>query len=214
MPLSEAWRTQPAATPNQIVAYNLKAARELRGWTQAEAAERLEHYLGWRWTTSSFSDAERSFDHTHRPRAFDAAEIVAFALTFDLPAEWFLLPPPADEGEPYEVIGALTLTPGEDEPRHPYEMDSAEFVSQVHSLARFEAAGPHEQRVSQLLGKGKALDQVRRLVGEVDQQVVTTLHSHIAALSKALEELARLERQLNPTTPESPAGTRRKRGQP
>ena len=34
---------------NKVVAHGLKVARILRGWTQEEAAERLEPYLGVRW---------------------------------------------------------------------------------------------------------------------------------------------------------------------
>lgn len=77
-------------TPNQRVAYNLRRARKLRGWTQAEAAEKLEPYLGRRWSKASFSIAECSTDNGHRVRRFGADEIVAFAEGFDLPITWFL----------------------------------------------------------------------------------------------------------------------------
>ena len=46
-------------TPNQIVAYNLAQARVMKGWTQEQAAEELELYLGVRWSKASFS-SERS----------------------------------------------------------------------------------------------------------------------------------------------------------
>ena len=42
-------------TPNQVVAWNLRRARQLRGWTQDEAAARLEPYLGERWSKAIFS---------------------------------------------------------------------------------------------------------------------------------------------------------------
>jgi transcriptional regulator with XRE-family HTH domain len=90
----------PAASPtevdlNQVVAYNVRAARELRGWTQEEFAVRLEPYLGQRLTQASVSGIERAFDGERR-REFDAQELLVFAQVFDLPILWFLLPPPGD----------------------------------------------------------------------------------------------------------------------
>lgn len=81
----------PVATPNQLVAENLKKARELRGWTQEEAAEKLEPYLDVRWSKATFSAAERSVAG-ERIRQFDADEIFAFSQAFDLPIGWFFLP--------------------------------------------------------------------------------------------------------------------------
>lgn len=79
-------------TANQVVSYNLAQARELKGWTQEEAAEALAPHLGRRWSRASFSAAERSVDGD-RIRMFDADEIVALARTFDLPVSWFFMPP-------------------------------------------------------------------------------------------------------------------------
>jgi transcriptional regulator with XRE-family HTH domain len=93
---------QPAPTTdaagvdlNEIVAYNFRLARELRGWTQEATAERLECHLGQRLPQASISAIERAYDGDRR-REFDAHEIYAFAATFDLPLVWFFLPPPAD----------------------------------------------------------------------------------------------------------------------
>ena len=85
-------------TPNQIVAHNLREARLLKGWTQEEAAEHLEPYLGVRWSKSTFSAAERSCAR-ERVREFTADEIVAFASAFNLSVSWFFLPPSAGWGE-------------------------------------------------------------------------------------------------------------------
>jgi transcriptional regulator with XRE-family HTH domain len=82
-------------TPNQVVAYNLWAARTLRGWTQEETAERLEPYLGERWSRVVFSAAERSIDG-RRIRRFSADDVVAFAAAFDFPIAFFFRPPPPD----------------------------------------------------------------------------------------------------------------------
>ena len=80
---------------NQVVAYNFRAARELRGWTQEEVALRLERYLGQRLTQAGVSAIERAWDGERR-REFDAHELLFFAMAFDLPILWFLLPPPKD----------------------------------------------------------------------------------------------------------------------
>jgi transcriptional regulator with XRE-family HTH domain len=85
----------PEVNLNQVVAYNFRAARELRGWTQEDTADRLEPYLGMRLTQASISAIERAWDGD-RHREFDAHEILAFALGFDLPLIWFYMPPPDD----------------------------------------------------------------------------------------------------------------------
>ena len=79
---------------NQVVAYNIREARLLRGWTQEDLAARLEHFSGTRLTQAGISSIERAWDG-ERPREFDAQEILIFALAFHLPIIWFLLPHPA-----------------------------------------------------------------------------------------------------------------------
>jgi transcriptional regulator with XRE-family HTH domain len=89
-------RHQPdTADLNQIVAYNFRRARELRGLTQDEAAARLEPFLGQRLGQASISAIEGAFSGERR-REFDAQELLAFACGFDLPLLWFFLPPPGD----------------------------------------------------------------------------------------------------------------------
>ena len=78
-----------------MVAYNVREARQLRGWTQEELADRLEPYLGQRLTQAGVSSIERAWDGERR-REFDAHELLIFAMVFDLPILWFLLPPPGD----------------------------------------------------------------------------------------------------------------------
>lgn len=80
-------------TPNQVIAMNLFVARAKRGLTQEDVGERLERYLGTKWSKASVSAAERSAMHGHRQRNFSADEIVALARVFELPIAWFFIPP-------------------------------------------------------------------------------------------------------------------------
>ena len=83
---SKAW------SASQVVAHNLTRARELRGLTQAEVAERLSRFSGTRWSQVTVAQAEGSVSG-QRVRSFSANELVALARTFDLPVLYFFLPP-------------------------------------------------------------------------------------------------------------------------
>jgi hypothetical protein len=85
----------PPVNLNEVIAYNFRRARELRGLTQPEAAAVLEPFLGQLLPQASISAIERSWGGDKR-REFDAQEILAFACAFDLPLLWFFLPPPDD----------------------------------------------------------------------------------------------------------------------
>ena len=85
-------------TASQVVAHNLTRARELRGLTQAEVAERLSLFTGANWTQASVAQAEGSVSG-NRVRQFTANELVALARTFDLPVLFFFLPPDDGEGK-------------------------------------------------------------------------------------------------------------------
>ena len=86
-------------SPDEVVSLNLRRARELRGWTQPEAAKAVSRYLGKEWSTQVYGDAERAY-RLKRVKVFSAEEIVAFCRAFRLPLAWFYLPP-----NPWTVIG-------------------------------------------------------------------------------------------------------------
>jgi transcriptional regulator with XRE-family HTH domain len=86
---------EPTVNLNEVIAYNFRRARELRGLTQPEAAAVLEPLLGLRLPQASISAIERTYGGDKR-REFDAQELLAFACAFDLPLLWFFLPPPGD----------------------------------------------------------------------------------------------------------------------
>lgn len=83
---------------NCVVSYNLRLAREQKGWTQEQFADRLEQVTGRRPTQASVSALERAWEGGRR-REFDAQELVDFAVALDVPIVWFFLPPPGDRRE-------------------------------------------------------------------------------------------------------------------
>ncbi len=95
-------------TANQIVAFNVAKARQLRGWTQEQATQALAPYLGTLLSTASFSAIERSVD-SGRIREFSADEILAFARAFRVPIPWFFTPPSA-----WDDAGVFTPDAGEE----------------------------------------------------------------------------------------------------
>ncbi len=103
MRLRRGERDQRAFTPNQVVAQRIAFARQLRGWTQEEAADRLEPFLGARWSAATFSIVERSVDGK-RIRQFTADELVALSRAFDVPIGWWFTPSWGDDT-------ALVVTP-------------------------------------------------------------------------------------------------------
>jgi transcriptional regulator with XRE-family HTH domain len=86
--------TPARMTANQLVAFNLRYWREERGWTQAEMVDRLEPFLGERWTRAAYSAAERS-SAGKRIRHFDADDLYAFARVLGVPLGTFFVPPPS-----------------------------------------------------------------------------------------------------------------------
>ncbi len=96
MRLRRGEREHAAFTPNQVVAQRIALARQLRGWTQEEAADRLEPFLGMRWSAATFSIVERSVDGK-RIRQFSADELVALSRAFEVPIGWWFTPAWGDE---------------------------------------------------------------------------------------------------------------------
>ncbi len=78
-------------TANQVVATNLRLAREGIGWTQTQVAEFLNDMTGGNYTKATISAMERSAEGGKR-RLFDAQEILEFARLFAKPMVWFFIP--------------------------------------------------------------------------------------------------------------------------
>jgi transcriptional regulator with XRE-family HTH domain len=96
---------------NQVVAYNIRRARAKREWTQEDAAQHLEPYLGTLWSKATFSAAERGFETGDRIRQFTADDLIALSRGFDLPIVWFMLPPRVKDvmAEPVLKVGGKRL---------------------------------------------------------------------------------------------------------
>lgn len=76
----------------------MSRARQLRGLTQSEIAERLSTFSGAPWSDVTVAQAEGSVSGK-RVRQFTANELVALARTFDLPVLYFFLPPDDGSGK-------------------------------------------------------------------------------------------------------------------
>jgi len=171
---------------NQVVAYNIRQARQLRGWTQEELADRLEPYLGQRLTQAGVSSIERAWDGERR-REFDAHELLIFAMVFDLPIIWFLLPPPGD----HRTMSSTT---------RPVDELYAWLLGQPHQLE------PLYQRLRQLgITDPTAAEQtVEKITGipssakqwsyreRRKELLLALLDEHADSLDSAVEELGRM----------------------
>lgn len=121
---------------NAVVAYNLRAIRERRGWTQLDVGRRLGELTGRRLQQASLSAMERAFDGPRRC-LFDAHELYLLSVVFDVPIVYFFLPPPgfeaalADTGRPLEELYGALL--GHDAQQAPVD----------RRLAEIGAADPH-----------------------------------------------------------------------
>lgn len=94
---------ESALNVNQIVAFNLRAARQLQGWTQEALAEEITRLSGTHCTRTMVSELERAWDGRRR-REFDAHELAVFAAALKVPIGYFFLPPP-DEHRNLAGIG-------------------------------------------------------------------------------------------------------------
>jgi len=111
-------------SPCQIIAWNLGRARRSRGWTQEEAAEKLEPYLGYRLSRAAWSQAERCL--YGKLRRFDADEIVAFARAFEVPVSYFFAPSQA------HFLGKIVMVNGR--PGNPRARVTSTPITRQHML--------------------------------------------------------------------------------
>lgn len=149
-------------TANQLAAYNLRRARTLHGWTQEQVAERLEPYIGKKWSKATFSAAERSAETDARTREFSADELLAFARVFGVPVGWFFLPPEGDDELPAISCGG------------PREVEPRELI---------DAALPHASWDSPSGPRLGALMRRAELRGASDERIREGVHARVQALA-------------------------------
>lgn len=212
-------------TANQVVAHNLKMARILRGWTQEKAAERLEPYLGVKWSKASYSAAERSVERPDRIRNFSADEILAFSHAFQLPITWFFLPPgpdlvghipliatPGEEKGTGHLPGALiesTFGAPEGQARQQERLDKVlamlppevqgRYMELVSSVANQAALASIRATTGDLSGLTRTL---RTLADRVEVAQATTVDSMNAAIKTFVEVYYRREAESEPAADE------------
>jgi transcriptional regulator with XRE-family HTH domain len=171
---------------NQVVAYNIREARQLRGWTQEELADRLEPYLGQRLTQAGVSSIERAWDGDRR-REFDAHELLIFAMVFDLPMLWFLLPPPGD----HRVMRSTTRPVDE---LYTWLLGQPEQLGPVYErLRQLGITNPSaaEATVEKITGIPAAARQWSYRERRKDL-LLAILDEHADSLDNAVEELGRI----------------------
>lgn len=169
-------------TPNQIVALNVAKARNLRGWTQEQAAEELAPYLGAKLSGASFSALERSAWKVDRIKQFTADELLALSRAFDLPIGYFFTPPPPGEDaglaapdaglkglDPIVLLDAILGRP--DNLEH-WERELDAYASSVAPAPRSKREKPSVSPSDladrlQPLGEGRARALLRQAFGDV-----------------------------------------------
>jgi transcriptional regulator with XRE-family HTH domain len=171
-----------AADLNQVVAYNFRRARELRGLTQDEAADRIERFLGVRLSQRSISAIERSYEGEQR-REFDAQEILMFACAFDLPLAWFFVPPPGDtrrfRGTSDTVTELFSLLFGRE--------DQVELLTE-----RFRELGYRDPDASDKVLEGIGIGRVPANYRDRRKELLLDLVDHQAdELDRAAEEVGK-----------------------
>ena len=188
MPRYQSTKASPDARPsvnlNQVVAYNLRAARRLRGWTQEELAKRLEEASGRRVTTSTVSVLERSWLGNRR-REFDVHEVALFAEVLDVPFLWFLMPPLEDSRQleylQHSVLDFYILLFGRDD-----QVES--MIRRLHEIAhrapRFSREG-QDQKDREL----RALPRERSYLERRMQVLLAGLEARAGALERSSQEL-------------------------
>jgi transcriptional regulator with XRE-family HTH domain len=188
---------------HQIVAYNVRRARELAGWTQAETAERLAAFVGYDMRQAGISAIERTYDG-ERPRNIDIGEVVAFSRCFGLPIAWFLVPPPGRGAESLDpapstkeaalqnkAANLLAFCLGDPAGWQAYRdriIEALETDDRVTWGALRLATGSNDSQESL-----KALDDRRQiLLGATMRQLISEEDEVIVGLARLLKELLKL----------------------
>jgi len=189
-------------TPNQIVAHNVARARELRGWTQEQAAEALAPYLGAKLSGPSFSQLERSAVKIERIKQFSADDLLALSRGFDLPIGFFFtpLPPAMDAGlygpdagtkglDPIVLLDAVLGTPD----------NLGYWADELLAYSASHAPMPRSKREKPNVSPADLADRLGPLIELRAQALLRNVLGDLDGASDLLERLAEALRLLDET---------------
>jgi hypothetical protein len=187
-------------SPDDVVSLNLKRARELRNWTQSEAAAQVSRYLGKTWSVQVYGDAERAY-RIKRIKIFSATEVIAFCRAFRLPLVWFYLSPDpwttiapreGDEGMTGDDLLSL-LFPRFDDP------GLRDLERATHRLfSTFTNDKPNGQRTAQYVDWVRRQNHAMRTMvrGEFDVEELVELPAVIRAAADQMADLPQLMKEI------------------
>lgn len=165
-------------TASAIVALNFCRIRQQRGWSQAEAGERLERVTGKLWSVAMVSQLERSWERGPE-RAFGINELDAISRAFRVPLLALLLPPSREETPrklPPGWVQRLVWS------------ESSEIADRVETLA-------HDARSAELLDRLVRGEKALKLgIKKAHQYRLQRLAEKLRETAEELEKASRVRR--------------------
>jgi len=165
-------------TASAIVALNVRRIREERGWSQAQAGERLERVTGRPWSVATVSAVERGWERGPE-RAFGVNEVDKISLAFGVSLLELLLPPSKEETSrrlPSRWVQRLIWR------------DSTAIQSRVEALA-------HDARSAELLDRLAGGEKVLKLaIKKAHQFRLQRLAEKLRETAEELEKASRVRR--------------------
>lgn len=191
------------------MAYNVAKARELRGWTQEQAAEALAPYLGAKLSGASFSALERSAWTVDRIKQFSADDLLALSRGFDLPIGFFFTPPPPELDaalhapdapmaglDPIVILDAILGTPE----------NLGYWRDELLAYASSTAPPPQTKREKPHVTPRDLPDRVDPIASLRARALLRNTFGDLEAAKDVLERLAQLAGALDETTPDDMKG--------
>jgi transcriptional regulator with XRE-family HTH domain len=165
-------------TASAIVALNVRRIREERGWSQAQAGERLERVTGKPWSVATVSAVERGWERGPE-RAFGVNEVDKISLAFGVSLLELLLPPSKEETSrrlPSRWVQRLIWR------------DSTAIQSRVEALA-------HDARSAELLDRLVRGEKALKLgIKKAHQYRLQRLAEKLRETAEELEKASRVRR--------------------
>ena len=165
-------------TASAIVALNVRRIREERGWSQAQAGERLERVTGRPWSVATVSAVERGWERGPE-RAFGVNEVDKISLAFGVSLLELLLPPSKEETSrrlPSRWVQRLIWR------------DSTAIQSRVEALA-------HDARSAELLDRLVRGEKALKLgIKKAHQYRLQRLAEKLRETAEELEKSSRVRR--------------------